>query len=342
MRPSHSPPLHPTARWIKQQLDGFRGFNRKSTRLGIVDWRKILLALLIACISTGVSYHQLTQRGFLASDFMWPLRAATYVLAGENPYELIRPQGPYPFDAPFYYPLTAALVAIPFTSFPPYLAGALFFGISAGILMYAILKHDPQRWPLFLSAPFFVAASVAQWSPLIAAAALFPSLQALATCKPNLGIAAFLYRPTLRGAVVATIFLGITLLIHPTWPGDWFSSIHGSPRYHAPILSSPFGLLLLLGLLRWRSARGRLLAWLSIVPQLLWFYDQLLLGLLPRSWVTGLLYSALSWAAYYLWFIHSRGIDMGSQVEAARPYVMNLLYLPALLIVMWPKKRCRS
>lgn len=305
----------------------------------LIIWVKIVLAIVAACISAYVSYQQLSQRGFLASDFMWPLRAAQHLLAGQNPYEFMRPDGPYPFDAPFYYPLTAALVATPFTRFPPYLAGALFFGVSAGILMYAILRSDAQRWPIFLSAPFFIAASVAQWSPLIAAAALLPALQGLATCKPNLGIAAFLYRPTVRGAIVASVFLGVALLVLPTWPHDWFRNVQESPRYIQPFQIAPFGALLLLAVLRWRSPQGRLLVWLSIAPQLLWFYDQLLLWLIPRSWVTGLLYSALSWVAYTLWLWQSQGMAMGPSVEAAMPYVLGLLYFPALLMVLWPRRR---
>ena len=62
----------------------------------------------------------------LARDFTYPLRGALALIEGLDPYEVIRPSGPPPYDWPFMYPLTAALVAVPFALLPMQLAGVLF------------------------------------------------------------------------------------------------------------------------------------------------------------------------------------------------------------------------
>src|SRR5512138_3150710 len=53
----------------------------------------------------------------LAKDFSWPWRAANALLHGQNPYTVIRPTGAYPYNAGFFYPLPAALAALPFAWF---------------------------------------------------------------------------------------------------------------------------------------------------------------------------------------------------------------------------------
>ena len=48
----------------------------------------------------------------------------------------------------------------------------------------------------------------------VTAAALLPALQFLATAKPNLGLVAWLYRPSVRGAVAAAAFIALSVLVH--------------------------------------------------------------------------------------------------------------------------------
>jgi hypothetical protein len=98
----------------------------------------------------------------------------------------------------------------------------------------------------------------------------------------------------------------------------------------------PLGPLLLLAFLRWRKPTGRLFLALSLLPQLLFFYDQLLLFLLPRRWVSGLAFAGLSWLAYFTW--HWQGVDVKTGTILTQPdqYVLALIYLPALALVLWP------
>jgi hypothetical protein len=297
--------------------------------------RRIILALAVAALSGLMCYARLWTRQELAADFTWPWRAARLLAEGQNPYAVIRPEGDYPFQAYFYYPLTAALAAAPFALLPPYLAGALFFGVSSGLLAFALSVDGWKRMGVFLSAPYWVALAVAQWSPLLAAAALLPGLGWLLACKPNVGLAGFVYRPTWAALMGGGIFGILSLLLLPSWPWDWRATL-GTLAGHPPaILILPLGPLLLLALLRARAPEGRLLLALSIFPQLLFFYDQLILWLIPASFMAGAIYAALSWAGYFAWRITSIDPASGEILRQPTQFILWAVYLPALVMVVW-------
>jgi hypothetical protein len=298
---------------------------------------RIGLSVLIALTASILCWIQLERRAQLAADFNFAWRAAWYLLDGQNPYTAIQPAGDYPFQTYFYYPLTAAIAAIPFAWLPPYIGGAVFFGVSSGLLGYALLQDGWKRLPLFLSAPYWIAMSVAQWSPLIAAAALLPGLQWLLVCKPNIGLAGFTYRPTRLGLFGMGTFLLVSLLWLPTWPIDWIRLTRELKGHPPPFLVLPLGPLLLLALLRIRKPAGRLFLGLSLLPQLLFFYDQLLLGLIPNRTKSGLIYSGLSWAAYLGWRLVT-SLNPGLQVQPAL-FVIALIYIPALVFLLGENSR---
>jgi len=292
--------------------------------------RRILLALVVAAISGVICYFRLWARQELAADFTWAWRAARLLFGGLNPYVAIRPAGPYPFQAYFYYPLTAALAAAPLAWLRPSLAGALFMGVSSGLLAFGLLADGWKRMGLFLSAPYWVALAVAQWSPLLAAAALLPGLGWLLACKPNLGVAGFIYRPSRAALIGAAVFGGLSLLLLPSWPRDWLETL-GSLEGHPPAaLILPLGPLLLLAARRWRTPEGRLLLALSVFPQLLFFYDQLILWLIPASFSAGAIYAGLSWAGYFAWRLTSIDPTSGEILRQPTQFILWSVYLPAL------------
>jgi hypothetical protein len=301
--------------------------------------QRIFLALFIGSTAGLICYLRLEQRSQMAADFTFSWRAAWYLLDGENPYQAVQPEGDYPFQTYFYYPLPAALVSLPFAFLPPYLAGALFFGLSSGFLAYAITKEGWKHLAIFLCAPYWVALSVAQWSPLIVAATLLPWLQWLLICKPNLGAAGFLYNPTRIGFILGMIFLAASIALLPTWPLDWFRITRTLEGHPPPLFILPFGPLLLLALLRWRTPNGRLLLGLSLLPQLLFFYDQLPLMLITPDLKFGLLYAAISWIAYLVWRLTGVESISGQILREPTQYVMMLLFLPALGLLFWPKQK---
>jgi hypothetical protein len=185
-----------------------------------------------------------------------------------------------------------------------------------------------------MSAPFVMAVSLGQWSPLVTAAALEANLGFVFAAKPNLGLGAWIYRPNVRSIVIAGVLAIVSLAIAPTWPIDWYHNISSRPEKLSPIRTLA-GPLLLLGLIRWRRADARLLVAMACIPQALFFYDQLVLGLIPRTLRQSLLLSLASFAALLLWF---RGLGPGDlYVQKAIPYATSL-YFAALAIVLWPTK----
>ena len=309
-------------------------FKRYKLPAALTRRQRLALAGLIGLASGLGSAARLAQRGWLAGDFTWPWRAAGYLLAGQNPYPAIQPAGPYPFQSAFYYPLPAALAALPFARLPAGLAAGLFFGLSSALMAYGLSRDGWGGLAAFLSAPYWVAGAVAQWSPLLLAACLLPGLEWLLACKPNLGVAGFLYRPSWRGLALIAGFLGVSWLVLPAWPLDWLATLRGLEGHPPPFLILPFGPLLLLGFLHWRQPEGRLFLALSLLPQLLFFYDQLLLWLLPRSLRSGLALSALSWAAYFAWRLSSLDAGHETILRQPDPFILALIYLPALALLL--------
>ena len=204
-------------------------------------------------------------------------------------------------------------------------AGAAFVGVSSGLLAFGLARTRAglAKLPLFVSAPFCMAALLAQWAPLMMAGAVIPSLQFLGAAKPNVAIPCFAYRPTLRGVLLGVAFVAVSLVVIPTWPFDWRDALREAPRYRAPI-TYVGGPILLLAALRWRRAEARVLLAMSFMPQLTLFYDQLPLWLVPSTVWRSLALSALSWVAWAQWYPNRA---LPTHVAIARPWVFALIYV---------------
>jgi hypothetical protein len=265
--------------------------------------RRLLISLVIGFVCGTLTCANLSVSGQEAGDFSWALRGAHRLLEGQNPYNdpTLSPDRPYPYHDQLYYPLPALLLVLPFTILPNELAAGVFFGLSSGLLAWGILKTGAQRLIVFLSAPFWLAAMIAQWSPLLTATYLLPALLPLALCKPNLGIL------SIRNARWNTIWLCVALLaasliVLPSWPLDWLENIRtGNGMHHPTMLTLPFGPLLLLLVLKWREERARLLLLLSLIPLFPVFYDHVPVFLVVRSWREGLFLALISWVGFFLW-----------------------------------------
>lgn len=266
---------------------------------------------------------------------MKPWRGARALLSGQDPYQVILGGGNYPFEFPLFYPLPAAILSIPFGFIDdPYVAGAAFFGCSSALLAFAILRYDWKKFPVFLSAPFFISASVAQFTPLILALALMPtSWQSIALLtKPTSGLTAFLYKPSARTILIALILILPTLIWIPMWPIEWLTAVrdtHG--MYLIPLLSIA-GPLLLLGLLAWRSKEGRAFLGTTLTPHHPYWYESVLLWLVPQTLLQSSLLSLLSWVAYFVWlFFNPHG-----GTNSAWPFQLFLIYLPCAVLLAFP------
>lgn len=295
---------------------------------------RIGLALAVGLVSAFVCHGILTGRHVLAADFTWSWRAARILLAHQDPYRVIQPTGAYPFDDHFLYPLPAALASLPFVSFRPILAGALFVGVSAALMTFAITREGYHWLPLLVSAPFIKVLLAPQWSPLLVAATLIPGLQFLAVTKPNLGIAALVYNPTWRGVIGCIAFLLVSLAVLPAWPWEWRRIVVQLHTHTAPFRMF-LGPVLLLAVLRFRSREGRLLLVMALLPQRLLLYDQLVLWLIPRRWWSALLLSVVSWPALIAWVKPSLfGVSGLATWPLTERMTMLFIYLPVLYMVL--------
>jgi hypothetical protein len=302
---------------------------RKTTR--------VLVAILIGVLAGALSYRLLLADGRLAADFEWPLRGAQALLHGQNPYDVIKPSGGYPFDAALFYPLPAILVALPFAWMDPYWAGALFMGLSSSILAFAATKSGWSHLPIFLSAPFLVALRTGQWGPFILAMVLLPfPFYSLLVCKPNIGLATFAFAPRWRGLAAILLLVLVSVLILPSWPLQWIRALlEGSAGRHMPPLLMLPGPLILLAALFWRKPEGRLLLIMAIIPQHPYWYDSLPLWLIPATFSESLFLSIASMIGFGVSTLLMPGLGPILPVSWAWPWNITFTYLPALGLLYW-------
>jgi hypothetical protein len=291
----------------------------------------ITIAIGVACAAGVWAVTQLHPQ-FVAKDFTYPWRAARALLAGQDPYVVIQPAGRYPFESRFPYPLPAALVAVPVAWLAAPLAASLFFGCSAAALGWGLLAEG-GIWRLWMlaGAPFAMALALVQWSPLLVAGALLPAFAWAFACKPTLGVALFVRRPSKAAVIGASALILLSLVLLPTWPVEWVSAARHTVG-HPPPVTRPFGWVPLLALLRWRDRDAWLVALMTCVPQNPFFYDQLPLWLVARTGRSMCALTVLSWLAY----AGTRTVchDPFFCGDESAPWVLWLVYVPAAALVL--------
>jgi len=283
---------------------------RLNVRLRILISGVIGLAAGLFCWFLLTHFHQ------GAADFSWAIRAARSMLARQNPYDTPLAQ----------YPLTAAFFALPFVWLPPELAAALFYGGSSALLAFGLTRHGYHRLLVFLAYPYWAGLITAQWAPLIMASAFFPLLLPATMVKPQIGLPVFLTRLSRRGFVACAALGLITLAVTPRWPWLWLGQL-GYYEHFVPLLVAP-GFLLALALLRYRDKDAWLLLLAAAMPQR-WFFDTLILWLIPKErreivWTAGISWCAGVWRWYHA--PHSPA-DVGH-------WTVVFIYLPMLGVLL--------
>jgi hypothetical protein len=305
--------------------------------------QRLVVALLIGLAAGFFSWGMQLRNG-AAPDFAYPHTAARFFLDGQNPYDAMHgpPGARFPFDQALFYPFTALLAVLPFAAFNLATATGLFIGLSSAALAYCITRGGLWRVHVFASASFVFAATVGQFSPLLMLMAFNPRLGFLAAVKPNIGLALFIRKPSLQALIGSLIFLAVSVAIFPTWPADWLESLGRSvadQTHRAPVVQWG-GFLLLLSAIAWRRPAGRLLLTLSLIPQALLFYDQLLLWLIPQTRQQSIFLTAASQVGMIVWYLSLNANE--NPVAAAYPYVVPFLFIPALGVLLWQQKRLKD
>ena len=291
---------------------------------------RLLIAVAAVVWGGGLSLAFMSREGFYP-DFLAFWYAARAYLQGLDPYAVTPSGAPYFVDDRFFYPFPAVLAVLPFARLPLAWAGAVFFGLSSGLLAFAVTRESYARLPLFLSFPYVMAASLGQWAPLIMAAVLLPGLGCLAVCKPNLGIALAASRPT-RAAVYGGVALLVgTLALDPSWPIKWIDNLR-TMQGHPPPIFTWFGVPLAAAALRWRRDDARLVCAMAAVPQLPMFADQLPLLLVARTRLEAMGMALVGHVGGLLW-LRTRLPDDHPSANAAL-FVLAFAYYPALFLVL--------
>jgi hypothetical protein len=297
---------------------------------------RFVFALTIAVISGAACAWLISRPGYTA-DLLHVWYASRVLSAGGDPYATSLPYL-NPGQDPALYPLPSYLAFAPFALASLPIAGALFLAVGAGLAAWGIGTTGVARAPLFISAPFLLAVSLGQWSPLLVGAILVPGASWLLVTKPNLGLAAWLARPRWTTALAILGIIALSIAVYPAWPAAWLKNVSGREEKIIPLLQ-PGGFLLLASAVAWRRVEGRLLLALSFMPQAMFFYDQLLLCLVPRTSRQAMVFSLFSFAAFLAWW---QARDPGDRtVNTAVPYAQSLYYAAAL-ILLWNAWRDRA
>ena len=281
--------------------------------------KNLAIAAAIGVVSGTLCWAFLQRFQLGGADFNWAHRAARALLSGANPYANT-PTGTIP------YPLPAGLVALPFAPFRPEVAGALFFGISSGLLALGLIRQGAERLLIFLAYPYWSALMTAQWTPLVMCTAFFPLAFAFCLEKPHIGGPVALTHLSRKGLIAAACLLVASFVIQPRWPMEWIAQLHGYQHFF-PLLILP-GPLLALALFRWRDRDAWLLFLSCLVPQR-WFYDSFLLWLIPKTRRSILGTVACSWAIG-LW----RWYHIPHTMQQIGRWSVLGFYIPMLVVVL--------
>jgi hypothetical protein len=166
------------------------------------------------------------------------------------------------------------------------------------------------------------------------AATLTPALGFLLAVKPNIAASLWIARPSLRTLLGASLFLAVSLAVLPSWPRDWWMAWPLDLAQLMPPVLRPFGFVLLLAALRWRTPEGRLLLAIALIPQSTLPYELVSLALIPANRREMGVYVVGSWIVVAA----AEGLhltdDMARWTVTGWPLTLCAVYLPMLYLVL--------
>ena len=265
-----------------------------------------------------------------------PDRSTDFDLLYSSASLLVRGENPYPATLHWFpYPLPAVLLAVPFTWLPLALARPVFDILVGWAFVFALWKHRGLYALLALaSGTYLFSMANGQTTPLMVAASLIPVLGFLLAAKPNTSVALWISQPSWLAVLGVILAVGLSLAVLPSWPADWWMALPGDKAQLAPPILRPFGFLLLLAAVRWRTPEGRLILAIAFLPQTTLPYELVPLALVPRDRVEMMVYVIGSWIAVAA--ADRLGVDQGVAQWAATgwPVTLAAVYAPMLYLVL--------
>ncbi|OGO66651.1 MAG: hypothetical protein A2030_10325 [Chloroflexi bacterium RBG_19FT_COMBO_50_10] len=311
----------------------------KETRY-IRIWVSICAGLIAAFASIIIQTRFYNSK---AGDLTWALIGARQWINGQDPY-IILDSNNYPSDpTPLYYPFPSVLFVLPLSFMPDLIATGIWVGFTVGLMTFAITQGGFWRLPILASVPLWAAVAQVQWTPLLLSIWVWPDLLFLSLLKPTSGLALAAKHPTRKGIGILVVVVVLSIILLPNWPLSWLESIKQS-RHLIPILYGP-GPFLVLSLLAWRFPEARLLFILAVLPQRMYFYDQLPLLLVAKNLRQQLIIVLSSWIAFLMtvwlgptWKWHA--IWSPPVIDGPAGWIIVCLYGSALILVLiqWYKR----
>jgi hypothetical protein len=162
------------------------------------------------------------------------------------------------------------------------------------------------------------------------ASAFFPLLLPVTLVKPQIGLPVALTHLSRRGILACAALGALSLIVMPKWPLLWIRHL-GNYQHFIPLLVLP-GPSLVLALWRYRERDAWLLFLMACMPQR-WFFDTLVLWLIPKTRREILCTASLSWAAgIWRWYHIPHSFS-----EVGR-WTVLCIYLPMLAVLLVRKE----
>ena len=292
----------------------------------------LVIALAFVLLSRLLLYAWMPDRN---SDFDFLYDAAARLVRGENP----DPRATQWFP----YPLPAVLLAIPFTWIPLTLASPIFDVLVGWAFVYALWRYRaPYALLAVASGAYLLAMENGQTTPLMVAATLIPALGFLLAVRPNTSGALWIAWPSLRTLLGASLLLALSFVVLPSWPWDWWEALPLEYTQLAPPILRPFGFILLLAALRWRSPEGRLLLAIAFIPQSTLPYELVPLALIPANRLEMGMYVAGTWIAVAAAEGLHLSQSMADWTATGWPLTLGAVYLPMLYLVLRRQSRASA
>lgn len=272
------------------------------------------------------------------SDLAQPWGAARTWRAGLNPYDAVGPEPWRAFHSSYrlIYPFTAVLLTVPLSALPLWLAEGVLVGLGTITLAWALTRtpRDARLW-VFASAAFLAVPQMVQWSPLLTASALMPSLGFVMLAKPQIGLPLLLAYPSRRAVIGCAALALLSFAIWPGWIWPWLDALRTDAGHITAPMRLPGGFLLALAALKWRRPEARLLLAMSVIPHNHSRYEIVPLFLIVHTWREGValtLCTIVEYAIVLGLFLSGTSLE---RVEAlSGTLILWCVYLPCLALIL--------